>query len=29
VLGSEFNANQTVWKAWEGGELPDAPAVDN
>jgi hypothetical protein len=29
VLGSEFNANQAVWDAWEGGEFPDAPPVHN
>src|SRR5205823_6597217 len=29
VLGSEFNANQAAWEAWEGGEFPDAPPVHN
>lgn len=29
MLGSEFNANQAVWEAWEGGEFPDAPPVHN
>jgi hypothetical protein len=29
VLGSEFNANQAAWEAWEGGEFPDAPRVHN
>jgi hypothetical protein len=29
VLGSEFNANQAVWEAWDGGDLPDAPGVHN
>jgi hypothetical protein len=29
VLGSEFNANQAAWDAWEGGEFPDAPGVHN
>jgi hypothetical protein len=29
VLGSEFNANQAAWEAWEGGEFPDAQPVHN
>ena len=29
VLGSEFNANQAAWEAWEGGGFPDAPRVHN
>jgi hypothetical protein len=29
VVGSEFNANQAAWEAWEGGDFPDAPPVHN